>query len=90
MEVYFKDLTNPEELIEKRKELKKGECLTLILDKNSFIKGTDLNFPDPKNLRISKRFYPYSDIVKYLKDDGTFIILKHRFLIKIPLLKEQI
>lgn len=36
MEVYFKDLTNPEELIEKRKELKKGECLTLILDKNSF------------------------------------------------------
>lgn len=39
MEVYFKDLTNPEELIEKRKELKKGEYLTLILDKNSFIKS---------------------------------------------------
>lgn len=78
MEVYFKDLSNPEELIEKRKELKKGEYLTLILNKDSFIKGTDLDYPDSSDIRISLKFIMYSDIVIYVKDDGNFLILKDR------------
>lgn len=54
----------------------KGEKLTLLMDRDSFVARANIENPDLKHVRVSSDYIRIPDVILYVSPTGRFSVLK--------------